>query len=212
MVYKFSILKSLFLAFLIAIFFNGCFFSKPAFNLDNEDIQIQKCQELEDKQKRIDCYDDISSDNSTASLKLGIYYADNKDYEKAYEYLNSSKEMGNYYANLPLAYLYFQGTGVKKDANKSLELLKESAPKDPNAAFQLSKFYLKGIGIAQNITKGLEYLTSAANKNMFAAQKKLALTYSKGLFNIKKDEEKAKYWQEKANNNKTDKTFNIYKL
>jgi len=204
--------KALFSAFIITISFNGCFFQKPEFNFKNEDIQIQKCQEVKNKKARITCYEDMSSNNSIASLKLGIFYADNKDFEKAFNYLTSSKEMGNYYANLPLAYLYFQGTGVEKDSEKSLNLLKESAAKDPNAAFQLSKFYLKGIGIAQNITKGLEYLTSAANKNMFVAQKQLAMAYSKSLYNIKEDEEKAKYWQEKANNNKEDKTFDIYKL
>lgn len=209
---KFNIIKSLSLGFLIAILFNGCFFSKPKFNLKNEDIEIQKCKKIEDKQNRITCYEDISEDNSIASLKLGTFYADKKDYTKAFKYLNSSKELGNYYANLPLAYLYFQGTGVKKDSKKSLNLLKESAQKDPNSAFQLSKFYLKGIGIQKDTLKGLEYLTSAANKNMFVAQKQLALAYSKGLYDIKKDTSKAEYWQEKANNNKTDKTFDIYKL
>ena len=205
-------LKIILSSFIIAILFNGCFFSKPEFNLDNEDIEIQQCQEIGTKQGRIICYEEISSDNSMASLKLGIFHANNKDFDKAFKYLNSSKEMGNYYANLPLAYLYFQGTGVEKNSEKSLNLLKESANKDPNSAFQLSKFYLKGLGIEQDTTKGLEYLTSAANKNMFVAQKQLALAYSKGLYNIKEDEEKAKYWQEKANNNKADKTFNIYKL
>jgi uncharacterized protein len=209
---KFNISKSVFLAFFITMLFNGCFFSKPEFNLKNEDIQIQKCKEIENKQERIVCYDDISLDNSMASLKLGIFYADKKDYAKALEYLNSSKELGNYYANLPLAYLYFQGTGVEKNSQISLNLLKESASKDPNAAFQLSKFYLKGMGIKQDTAKGLEYLTSAANKNMFVAQKQLAMAYSQGLYDIKKDEEKAKYWQEKANNNKEDRTFDIYKL
>ena len=199
-------------ALIIAISFSGCFFSKPEFNLDNEDIEIQKCKKVEQKQERIDCYKNISDDNSMASLKLGIFYANNKDFDKAFKYLNSSKERGNYYANLPLAYLYFQGTGVEKNSEKSLNLLKESALKDPNAAFQLSKFYLKGLGIEQDTAKGLEYLTSAANKNMFVAQKQLTMAYSKGLYKIKKDEEKAKYWQEKANNNKEDKTFDIYKL
>ncbi len=205
-------LKIILSSFLISFLINGCFFQKPEFNFDNEGIEIQKCQEIQKKQERITCYKKISSDNSTASLKLGIFYANKKDFDKAFKYLSASKEMGNYYANLPLAYLYFQGTGVNKDSQKSLNLLKESAAKDPNSAFQLSKFYLKGLGIEQNTAKGLEYLTSAANKNMFVAQKQLTMAYSKGLYNIKADEEKAKYWQEKANNNKADKTFDIYKL
>lgn len=219
MVSKFNILKSLFLAFFIAIFFNACSFSMPTFfipdeniGVKDESIGIQKCQELKKEEKKLDCYDDLSSDNSIASLKLGTYYADKNDYEKAYDYLNSSKEMGNYYANLPLAYLYFEGTGVEKDSNKSLELLKESAPKDPNAAYQLSKFYFNAIGVEQDVQKGLKYLTSAAERNMFLAQKQLAMLYSKGFLTIKKDLVKSKYWLDKANNNKTDKTFDIYKL
>ena len=39
---KLNILKSFFLALIIAISFNGCFFSKPEFNIDNEGIEIQK--------------------------------------------------------------------------------------------------------------------------------------------------------------------------
>jgi len=212
MEYKFNTIKPLLLTCSIAILFNGCFFSSPKFNLDNETIQLEECQKLQSKEKRINCYNDLSSDNSIAALKLGIFNADNKNYDKAFEYLSNSKEMGNYYANLPLAYLYFRGTGVEKDSQKSIELLEESAQKDANAAFQLSKFYAKGKTIAQNTTKALNYLTSAANKNMFIAQKELAIVYSKGLFDVEKDEIKAKYWQEKANNNKSDKTFDIYKL
>ena len=212
MVSKLNILKSLFLAFGIAISFNGCFFSSPTFTIEEENIGVQECHKFEKNEQKIECYDDLSSDNSMASLKLGIFYADENDYDKAYDYLNSSKEMGNYYANLPLAYLYFKGNGVEEDFEKSLELLKEAAHKDPNAAFQLSKFYFKGIGIKQDTKKGLEYLISAANKNMFVAQKQLAMIYSKGFHTIKKDLVKAKYWQDKANSNKEDKTFNIYKL
>lgn len=55
-------------------------------------------------------------------------------------------------------------------------------------------------------------MIKAANKNMFAAQKQLTIIYSKALYSVKKDEVKAKYWQEKANSNKIDKTFDIYKL
>ena len=212
MVSKFNILKSLFLAFVLAITLNGCFFSKPTFTLQEENIGVETCQKIQVEDKKLECYDDLSEDNSIASLKLGTYYADKKDYGKAYNYLNSSKDMGNYYANLPLAYLYFQGTGVKKDSNKSLELLKESAEKDANAAYQLSKFYFNGIGIKQDVDKGLEYLISAAKKNMFLAQKQLAMLYSSGYLSIKKDLVKAKYWQDKANENKVDETFDIYKL
>ena len=199
-------------SFIVALSFNGCFFSKPKFNLNNEDIEIQKCQKVENKKTRVSCYKEISPNNSMASLKLGIYNAEQKNFEKAFKLLTNSKEMGNYYANLPLAFLYFQGTGVKKDASKSLELLKASASKDPNAAFQLSKFYAKGITIQKDTKKALEYLNFAANKNMFVAQRELALIYAKGLFDVKKDEVKAKYWLEKANANKSDKTFDIYKL
>ena len=212
MVSNFNILKSLLLAFLLAIFFNACSFSKVTFSMKDENLGLQECQKMNKEEEKIDCYDDLSSDNSIAALKLGTHYADKNEYDKAYDYLNSSKDMGNYYANLPLAYLYFEGSGVEKDSNKSLELLKESASKDPNAAYQLSKFYFNGIGIEQDVDKGLEYLTFAAKKDMFLAQKQLAILYSKGFLTIKKDLVKAKYWEEKANNNKEDKTFNIYKL
>lgn len=204
--------KSILIASFLAFFLSACSFTKPEFNLDTEKVQVQECQNIKEIKNKVECYENISSSNSTAALKLGIYNAERKNFDKASKLLENSKNMGNYYANLPLAFLYFQGTGVKKDASKSLELLKASASKDPNAAFQLSKFYAKGITIQKDTKKALEYLNFAASKNMFVAQKELALIYAKGLFDVKKDEVKAKYWLEKANANETDKTFDIYKL
>ena len=204
--------KSILTASFLAFFLSACSFTKPAFNLENENTEIKQCQSIKKAKEKLECYENISEENSTAALKLGIYNAERKNFDKAAKLFKASKEMGNYYANLPLAYLYFQGTGVKKDTKKSLELLQESASKDANAAFQLSKFYSKGLVIEKDINKALEYLTFAADKNMFVAQRELALIYSKGLLGIKKDEVKAKLWQEKANANKTDRTFDIYKL
>ena len=207
-----TFIKTLFLSFFVITSFTACASKQVSFQSEKESTQIAQCQKVVENNERIKCYEALKTTNSIAQLKLGVLNATHKKYDEAFKLFTASKDEGNYYANLPLAYLYFQGNGVDKDSKKSLELLEAASTKDVNAAFQLSNFYFKGLGIAKNITKGLNLLKLAADKNMFAAQKKLAVIYAQGLYGIEKDDSKSKTWQEKANNNKTDKTFNIYKL
>jgi TPR repeat protein len=204
-----TLLKTLFISLFVIAGFSACSSKQVSFESKKEKDEVASCQKIVAKNDKVKCYEALSTTNSIAQLKLGVLNATYKKYDKAFKLFTDSKNQGNYYANLPLAYLYFRGNGVAKDADKSLSLLKDASNKDANAAFQLSNFYFKGLGIAKNITKGLKVLELAASKNMFAAQKKLALIYAQGLYGINKDKIKSKVWQEKANNNKTDKTFNI---
>ena len=115
-------------------------------------------------------------------------------------------ENKNLYAKLPLALLYYKGEGLKKDINKSFELLKESSDIDPIAAFQLSRFYLQGINTKIDNEKGIDLLEFSAQNGVLQAQELLSNVYKQGLYGVAKDQIKYEYWLNKANSNKEDKT------
>ena len=65
---------------------------------------------------------------------LGIMYlygqGVEKDYPKAYEWLNRSSQMANGHAQYHLGNMYVQGWGVERDYKKAYGLYKKSADKD----------------------------------------------------------------------------------
>lgn len=195
----------------IVLFFSGCAFKIPFFSFTNELEDANICQEKYLQKDKLSCYENLE-DNSYAQLRLGIYHADKKEFDKAFLYLNKSYENDNPYSNLALSFLYFKGNGVQKDLKKSFELLEQSSNIDPNSAFQLSRFYIKGIEVKKDLNKAIELLNFAASKNMRSAQKRLFDIYTIGFETIKKDEIKAKYWEEKLKEKKEDLTYEIYKL
>lgn len=161
-----KVLSSILFVFL----FTGCSFKIPFISFTNELDEANECQSIYLQEKKINCYNNLE-DNSYAQLRLGIHYANQKDFKKAIKLLEASYENENSYSNLALSFLYFKGDGVKKDLKKSFELLKESSNIDPNAAFQLSRFYFKGIETKKDINKAIELLNFAASKDMLAAKK-----------------------------------------
>lgn len=170
------------------------------------------CQDLQKDNEKLACYRKIENINSFAQIRLGTYYLLEKDLDRAVKYLNQAKENGNLYANFPIANLYYLGEGVKKDINKSFDLLNESSSVDPVAAFRLSRFYTQGINTQVDIEKGLELLEFAAQKDVRDAQEFLSHIYKQGLFDIAKDQVKFEYWQNRAIKNINDKNLNIYIL
>lgn len=209
-------IKNLLLTIILIFSFSACSFKwpfgLPFFSSKDSLEEANICQTLDTKEKKIQCYEDILDENSYAQLRMGIYHANNRDFEKASKLLTQSNKKGNVYSNLALAFLYYKGDGVEQNFKKSFELLSEAKDTDPNAAYQLSRFYIQGINIDVNIDKALELLKYAANKNMKVAQEKLAHIYKNGLYGLQVDEIKVKYWEERIKQNKKDLTFNIYKL
>ena len=197
-------------------------FSMPSFSMpsffDSEDeelaslTQANLCQEIESFDSKLTCYKKIVDKNSYAQLRMGTYYADKKEYKDAVKYLEQAKSNDNIYANLALAFLYYKGDGVKKDVNKSFELLKDSSDIDPNAAYQLSRFYLQGINTKVDNEKGIELIEFAASKGVLTAQKMLININKEGLFAQPKDQKKVEFWEAKIKEKKEDLTFKIYQL
>ena len=204
-------LKKSILLIISTFLFTACSYKIPF--ISDDDLEIaNSCKIFDSKDKKISCYEKISEENSFAQLRLGIYYADQKNYKNAVKYLESAIDNDNKYANLALAFLYFQGNGVEKNYEEAFKLLEDSSDEDPNAAYQLSRFYLKGIYIPIDTQEGVDLLTFAAEKNMIQAKKNLFDIYNKGLYGIDKDKEKASFWKAKLNENIKDTTFEIYQL
>jgi len=212
---------------LVAFVFTGCSLKMPSFKMPSlipsflkfEDEKLLSlneanlCQEIESLDSKLFCYKKLlNKDNSYAQLRMGTYHADKKDYSQAIKYLNQSYENDNIYANLALAFLYYKGDGVRKNIDKSFELLKDSSDIDPNAAYQLSRFYLQGINTKVDNDKGIELIEFAAQKGVLSAQRMLININKQGLFNQPKDQIKVEFWEEKIKENKEDLTFKIYQL
>ena len=196
--------------------FSACSFKMPEFltfsdiNYDELLKEANACQDLDTEKEKLDCYKKIENSNSFAQIRLGTYYSTKNDYKESLKYLNMADENKNLYAKLPLALLYYKGEGVKKDINKSFELLKESSDIDPIAAFQLSRFYLQGINTKIDNEKGIDLLEFSAQNGVLQAQELLSNVYKQGLYGVAKDQIKYEYWLNKANSNKEDKNSNIY--
>lgn len=185
--------------------FSACSFKMPEFltfsdiNYDELLKEANICQDLDTQKEKLDCYKKIENSNSFAQIRLGTYYSTKNDYKESLKYLNMADENKNLYAKLPLALLYYKGEGVKKDINKSFELLKESSDIDPIAAFQLSRFYLQGINTKIDNEKGIDLLEFSAQNGVLQAQELLSNVYKQGLYGVAKDQIKYEYWLNKAN-------------
>lgn len=182
--------------------------------LKEQRIQADLCQKPNTLDQRVACYGRIADTNSFAMLRLAIYNADRKkDYEKTTMLFQQAMDAGNYYANLGLAYMYYSGRGVPQDYDKSYALLLKTYEKDPNAAFQLSKFYLEGLGnVPRDPIRALQLIEIAAKKGLQIAQKKAYGIYINGAYGIEKNEEKANFWKEQQTLNNENSFISIYKL
>ena len=215
-------LKKIIPSILVIFIFTGCALKMPSFfpsflQFEDDDLislnEANLCQEIENIDSKLFCYKKLlDKNNSYAQLRMGTYHADKKEYPEAVKFLRKSQENKNLYSNLALAFLYYKGDGVKKDVNKSFELLKDSSDIDPNAAYQLSRFYLQGINTKVDINKGIDLLEFAASKNMLSAQKMLVRIYSEGMFSQEKNPKKAKQWEDEIKKDIKDTNFEIYKL
>lgn len=69
-------------------------------------------------------------------------------------------------AKYRLSKMYLEGTVIKQDEKKALDLLKQSAEgNNKDALYEMGYKYLTGNGVRKNKTKAIEYLLKAANMN-----------------------------------------------
>ncbi len=155
-----------------------------------------------------------------AITKLGEYHlngkATKKDPEIAARMFYQAGLMGDPAAQNSFATMLFNGIGVKeKDPNKAMQWFVQAAQqgyppaarnlikiyeteienKNTRAYHPLAMIYLQGAGVKQDTDKGMKMLEKAAFDGVAESRKALHEIYSKGLFGIPKNEEKAKAWK-----------------
>lgn len=94
-----------------------------------------------------------------------------QDYELAHDKWKQASEAGNNYATYQLSYLYQTGQGVSADAQKSLQLIQQSANKGlAQAQYELAQHYLQGDIVNKNETLALYWMQSAADSKHIKAR------------------------------------------
>lgn len=125
-----------------------------------------------------------------------------KDKEKAIEFLNSSADLGNDFANYTLAMLYLKDEQADPELiKKAIDLLTISASKGNNP---LAQYQLGCILLESSPEKAIKYLEKSAAQNNQYAQYKL------GVFYLSSDTEKAISYLKSAA--EQGNTFANYKL
>jgi len=90
-------------------------------------------------------------------------------------------EKGDAEAQLSLALLYSDGTGVARDATKAAKWLHKAAEQElPRAQWLLALDYASGHGVKVDEAQALHWLTKAAKHDLPRAQLQLGMWYLKG--------------------------------
>jgi TPR repeat protein len=156
-----------------------------------------------------------------AIRKLGQYYtqgiATKKNPEMAAKMFFQAGLMGDPVSQNEFATMLFNGEGVKKkDPEKALQWFAQAAGqgyppaaqnliqiyeqeiknKNTKAYHPLAMIYLQGAGVKQDTDKALKLLEKAAFDGVEESRKALYEIYSKGLFGVAKNEEKANAWKQ----------------
>ncbi len=198
--------KKILLTTSVALLFSACATNqtdsaKTQDKFSIEQQEANKCQVIKEMKSKVGCYNKILETNSFAQLRVGSFLLAQKKYGQAYGYLVKSYKNKNLFSNLPLAAMYFNGLGVKKDTKAAVGLLQQSAKVDPKAAFQLGKLYLNGSDEEQ-IKQGINLLRLAASKGHKFAQRELVNIYANGLLGVDKNIPEAKKWNTMLKNDK----------
>jgi len=159
--------------------------------------------------------------NRQAITKLGDFYmngkATKKDMGKAAKLFYQAGLLGDPVAQNIFATMLFDGIGMeKKNPQEALKWFEQSAKqgyqpaaqnliqiynaqiknKNPKANHALAVLYLRGIGVKQDANKAIKLLEKAAFEGVNESRQALFEIYSKGLFGVAKNPEKAKVWQQ----------------
>ncbi len=134
--------------------------------------------------------------------KAEIAYGE-KNYEKAYEYMNKVSEEGTEQLYIALSmtgigYMYASGDVVPQDYAKALEWYEKAAGLGESAAkYQIGYLYFSGNGVTQDYTKAMEWYKEAADLGAVGAMYEIGNLYFHGQ-GVEQDYAKALEWYEKA--------------
>ncbi|NOY65952.1 MAG: sel1 repeat family protein [Gammaproteobacteria bacterium] len=160
------------------------------------------------------------SGSRLAITKLGDFFMNGKgtkkDLPKAAKLFYQAGLMGDPVAQHIFATMLFNGIGLKeKNQAEAVKWLKESAKqgyppaakslfelfesgvknKQPGSQHGLAMLYLQGVGVKKDTAKALKLLEKSAFNGAKASRVALFEIYTKGMFGIPKNPEKAKMWK-----------------
>ncbi len=146
-------------------------------------------------------YKMIISDLSSAGeskYREGEHYVGQKQYNEALPCFLESADGGYASAYSALAMLYYNGWGVDKDMNKTIEYLRMGADaNDSNSLYMLGTMILKGDGVKKEPSKGAGLLEKAAQLGQVNAQFEWGQILLAGTFS-NRDIVKGREWIAKA--------------
>ena len=143
---------------------------------------------------------------------------ENQDFAKAYELIYPLAEGGNAEAQTTLGTLYINGQGVEKDITKGLSLIMKAGAQgfepariaalnlciklgkqgDAKAIYNVGYMCLNGWGGELDSNECMQWLETAAKLGHIRSGNVLSQIYTKGLYGITPDKEKASYWSDMA--------------
>ncbi len=148
----------------------------------------------------------------------GLYFNGSglaKDPARAAQLYRSAAESGVTVAQTNYAGMLIKGVGVEPDPKAAIDwylkaalageqqagrilvaLYKaEAQAGNVEALRMLAAIHLEGAGVPKNILMGLQYLEQAAAANSIRAKELLSTIYAQGLYGIRPDADKAKFWK-----------------
>ena len=116
-----------------------------------------------------------------ASMKEGLAYYDNKQFDKAFPIIEKEARRGNAYAQFLTGVMYSYGKGTSKDLKCAIYWYTQGAEQgNPKAQNNLANLYRDGIGVRKNLKKAFKLYSLSAKQGTDAAQYGLGVMYRNG--------------------------------
>ena len=126
------------------------------------------------------------------------YFADNPDYEYAFEMYSLAADVGNPYAMNRVGLMYDRGEHVDQDFGEAFDWYMKAAETGlPAAQSNVGSMYNAGDGVRQNYAEALKWYRQAADGGYGFAMYSLGDMYLAGN-GVAKDAEEATAWYQKA--------------
>lgn len=142
----------------------------------------------------------IGCQNVETEYEQGVTALEAGDYETALKKFRSAAESGHAGAQAAMGELYFQGKGIKRNAQEAAKWYRLAANQGHlDAQVTLGWMYDAGTGVPQDFDEAIKWLRLAAKQGHPGAQNNLGVLYRQGRGG-KRNIEKAVSWFLKAAN------------
>ncbi len=108
--------------------------------------------------------------DSLAEYQLALYFEDQKEYSKAFDWYSRAAQSEYPCAVCKLGECYEKGLGTQKDFSRAAELYRHAAElDDTEGAYHLGRCYEEGIGVAADIDQAIACYQAAADQGYESA-------------------------------------------